>query len=719
MAYPINKPSSLKQSKMALSKSFADLDNTDNEEGIYEGLKNITEHHGKTFNDDTSDHSNETDYEINDLNELRHHCDTLNEHYYGILGSCDLTELPEPSSTSRFSNCSVNAMIFNYGSETSINTVISNPCSDTSSQHTQNSSECSTNSLSSTMDNSFESSETSFSTDMDDATRNYVTSENSDIFDLKLGILREAERRKKKTSKSSDKSSSSKSSDKSPTTHINLNIRKLLSKLKNRNQDKKTKIKKSKGSISSNSDDSGSITTTIFSASHIEWYTNLFNDCISSDSSDSEDENPNSHKVKKKNIRGKISLDIEVRKQKVTEKGRIENDKYRKQQESIESNHINNDKVKTKGSYANIRKTGTVELQKGVYKNTRRKCVQNENQKNSLNNINTMMRKCEENNNKNENALCRTDMQKIPMIPRFASYTCYDDINSHIRTRPPVHYERRSYSLHEEQYRSSSHESYEEPPKMIASFDFIASEDLEVTVLTGQQVEILVKPDPDWWWVRTPDGKEGFVPKNFLNVIPTVPSRKSDLIKKLMSLTYNPDIDIFDKPDPKPESRNQVRLPTRIKFSDSPRLAKVAPLMREAENTPECVTYESQKDNLHNDINDLHNDSKRLPPPSYTEHINKTLSGMVEKYCDTLDADQSSATRSCNSEESEEDKELSSRPRVLRRRSFSGNKQKKVHFSNKIVTAYLKDSPEYNISDRYGLDINDACSPEVESVSYC
>lgn len=751
MAYPISKPNNLNIIK-PVRGAYIEHDEIDAQDDSREHLIHVEldshDEHENHYMNDIQLIENEYD-EINELDELQRQCDTLQEHCYEILGSRDINEqLQQQDGGNRFSNNNNSgAMIFHYGSETSINTVISNPCSDTSSQNTQNSSECSSGSLNITMDNSFGSSETSL--DRDPVNKKLQSTDslsslvNEDAIDLKWDIIRgQPERhRKKKSSKSSnsDKSSSglSRNGDKSSILHLNLNIRKIISKLKTKNTDKKTKTKKSKGSSisSTNSDDSGPITT-VYSASHVEWYTNLFKECQSSDSSDSEDESPKSkkNKVKRTNsIRGKISVDFEMHKEKIVESDRSSSSDNDKNIAKLAADSKNTMEIKTKGSYANIRKTNTVELQQkgGLYKSARRKCITSgEHTKNNLNHFDTLLRNCEENNNinmnmKNENTLCRSeiDLQKTPLISRYARFSssayCTDDINGNLRTQPSNHYERRPYSACEEQYRGNSHDQ-QSYPKMIASFDFIASEDLEVTVLTGQQVEILLKPDPDWWLVRTPEGKEGFVPKNFLNVIPTVPSRKSDLIKKLMSLTYNPDIDIFDKPDPpKPDNRNQVMLPNRIRFSDSPRLAKVAPLLRDTSNDEiDVAMYQLQKEAYH-DIKTNTTGGKRLPPPSYTEHINNTLSDMIEQYCD-FETDQSS-TSICDESCEEEETKMNSAPtpRVLRRRSFSGNKQKKVHFSNKIATAYLKDSPEYNtLSDRYGLDAS-VSSLEPDAVSYC
>ena len=107
--------------------------------------------------------------------------------------------------------------------------------------------------------------------------------------------------------------------------NLNLNLRKLLSKIKNKNENKKKKTKKPKGSITSSNSDDSSVTTAsstvrLPTSSHIDWYTNLFNDCISSDSSDSDgDETPTKNRQhrEKTNIRGKISVELEMSREKI------------------------------------------------------------------------------------------------------------------------------------------------------------------------------------------------------------------------------------------------------------------------------------------------------------------------------------------------------------------------------------------------------------------
>ena len=47
-------------------------------------------------------------------------------------------------------------------------------------------------------------------------------------------------------------------------------------------------------------------------------------------------------------------------------------------------------------------------------------------------------------------------------------------------------------------------------------FDFEATQEDDVSVRQGEKVTLLNKDDPDWYWVKTGNGREGFAPQAYL-----------------------------------------------------------------------------------------------------------------------------------------------------------------------------------------------------------
>lgn len=50
----------------------------------------------------------------------------------------------------------------------------------------------------------------------------------------------------------------------------------------------------------------------------------------------------------------------------------------------------------------------------------------------------------------------------------------------------------------------------------VALHNFVAREENDVNLRTGESVTLLNKDDEDWFWVRKADGEEGFVPSNYI-----------------------------------------------------------------------------------------------------------------------------------------------------------------------------------------------------------
>ncbi|XP_047137310.1 uncharacterized protein LOC124813823 [Hydra vulgaris] len=60
----------------------------------------------------------------------------------------------------------------------------------------------------------------------------------------------------------------------------------------------------------------------------------------------------------------------------------------------------------------------------------------------------------------------------------------------------------------------------------LVCYDFKAIEESDLTVHIGQWVRVIDKSDSDWWLVRSSAGDEGYVPSNFLIDVPILPNRK-------------------------------------------------------------------------------------------------------------------------------------------------------------------------------------------------
>lgn len=63
-----------------------------------------------------------------------------------------------------------------------------------------------------------------------------------------------------------------------------------------------------------------------------------------------------------------------------------------------------------------------------------------------------------------------------------------------------------------------------EETKMLVLYDFIARDENDISVYKGEIILVLNRDDSDWWWIATPEGYEGFVPKVFLSRLSSVSS---------------------------------------------------------------------------------------------------------------------------------------------------------------------------------------------------
>jgi hypothetical protein len=59
------------------------------------------------------------------------------------------------------------------------------------------------------------------------------------------------------------------------------------------------------------------------------------------------------------------------------------------------------------------------------------------------------------------------------------------------------------------------------PKIVVALYDYIAADYQELSIVENENLLVLDDNDPDWWMVRSmkKGGKEGFVPKTYVQVI--------------------------------------------------------------------------------------------------------------------------------------------------------------------------------------------------------
>ncbi|XP_066924672.1 nucleolar protein dao-5-like [Clytia hemisphaerica] len=212
---------------------------------------------------------------------------------------------------------------------------------------------------------------------------------------------------------------------------------------------------------------------------------------------------------------------------------------------------------------------------------------------------------------------------------------------------------------------------------MIVKSDFIAQEENYVTILTCQHVTVLDPSDGEWWWIRNPSGKEGFVPKDFLMEKPKIPKRKPDAskVKRTSSPTEN-DLN---------NNSGILRKTTTTGNQQPTPLAKVAPLMRVD------IPQQPQEDfSLYKKPISSQSDSP--PLPSYNQYMmRRQKSDLTDRYYNN-NGDYS------DNEKIRRTADPGGAARVVRRRSFSG-RQKKVRFANDVQSGDESSSgPRYQNS---------------------
>lgn len=62
--------------------------------------------------------------------------------------------------------------------------------------------------------------------------------------------------------------------------------------------------------------------------------------------------------------------------------------------------------------------------------------------------------------------------------------------------------------------------------EFVVKFDFNAIDEDDITVRKGEIVVVLNQDDNDWFWVKKNNGREGFIPKDFVTKIEQIASRK-------------------------------------------------------------------------------------------------------------------------------------------------------------------------------------------------
>ena len=214
---------------------------------------------------------------------------------------------------------------------------------------------------------------------------------------------------------------------------------------------------------------------------------------------------------------------------------------------------------------------------------------------------------------------------------------------------------------------------------MIVKSDFIAQEDDYVTIFTCQHVEVLDRSEGEWWWIRSPNGKEGFVPRDFLMEKPKVPKRKPNAsrIKRVSS----PESDCNNNNS---QSSLKMSMQQYKQNSQQPPLAKVAPLMRKVDpysgERDDIALYKKQKQQQQ-EFNQF--------PPSYNQVI---MSRQKSDLTDRFYSNKQQTLYGGGEEESihamhrEREDNPGGAARIVRRRSFSG-RQKKVRFASQVSSS--------------------------------
>lgn len=91
----------------------------------------------------------------------------------------------------------------------------------------------------------------------------------------------------------------------------------------------------------------------------------------------------------------------------------------------------------------------------------------------------------------------------------FRGTSEYSDVTSRSRKSPVF--------FREKQKTSTSVFRKGEGALVSVLFDFIARDENDISVYKGETITVLNREDADWWWVATPEGYEGFVPKSYLS----------------------------------------------------------------------------------------------------------------------------------------------------------------------------------------------------------
>ena len=487
---------------------------------------------------------------------------------------------------------------------------------------------------------------------------------------------------------------------------------------------KKMKRENRKTSKSNGSSSLLSTNATKWSGNQVEWYSNLFSEDVSSSSSESDgdytsttdcEQGYNSlNRMKKTDIRGRISVDFALQQRKYYNGKRRNSDTSSElhipsclKTDTADSINSSQNTITSSG-YAQIRKTQTLE--------------NNSKDDNSIDKIkDSVEHELVKTRRSSSHENLRSKKERVKCGSKSDSE---DVLHSPLVIKKSIDPDnlRRQHKLFSDEMSKTTEST--SGKRMLVSYDFIASEENDVTILTGQYVHVLKKPDEDWWWVRTANGREGFVPTNFLTIVPTIPSRKPDLLQKLNSKPES-DTDYNNNTAKNTESKNAVTLhngPMRYSSSESPRLAKVAPYIRdrvdlESEEKLELFKEQYQKQQY------VHQPSYKpqapftqqfLPqqqvtqqyhPPSYDQYImHRQHTDLMETFCNSTNEDEyQRSIKGWKSQENFPHHELSEPPRIVRRKSFSG-RQKKVRFSNSVEYGYENSPGQILVIQHYDLE---------------
>lgn len=72
--------------------------------------------------------------------------------------------------------------------------------------------------------------------------------------------------------------------------------------------------------------------------------------------------------------------------------------------------------------------------------------------------------------------------------------------------------------------------------RYVVLFDYSAVQEDDISTRRGEHVTVLNKDDVDWYWVKTDDGREGFIPREYLQPVQATVNSGSNQLNHLSSI---------------------------------------------------------------------------------------------------------------------------------------------------------------------------------------